>query len=327
MRSRILTMSLAVATLALTGCSKDEKQPTDPWNGEIRLSSGVSVQTRASFGQDDQLASGQQIAVFVDKATTTPVQLYGNNVLKANGSGGLTEGTAMYYPAGEKVDVYAFHPSSAITGSDYPTTITHAVNADQSTDTKYLASDLLYAASKDNDKKADAIVLKFYHLLSKVEVALKSGNGTPDLTDATVTIEGTQLKATFTPDKAADINSSTAATAETARAGMITVSTDDNNAASITIGTKITANDFSTGTEYAEAVIVPQTVATNTEFIKVRLANGGPTYTYKLDAETEFKSGKKYQYKITVNNTGLTVSSSIESWGSGGNKTGTAEME
>ncbi|MEG1866866.1 MAG: fimbrillin family protein [Bacteroides sp.] len=319
MNAKALTITLSIATMVLTACGNDDA--IDNWNGEIRLTSGMAAQqTRTSFGQDTQLASGQKVSVFVDK-TTSAEQLYGNIELTAGTSGSFT-GNSMYYPAGSNVDVYAFHPSLPTSVTAYPTTaFTHAVSSDQSKNTGYLASDLLYAASKGNAKSADAIKLTFYHMLSKVEVALKSGNGKPNLSGATVTIEGTQLKADFTAIKATNISE------VNNRAGMIAVSEIENTATPITIGTEITTDDFGTSTAYAEAVIVPQTVAGDAAFIKVTLANSGPTYIYKLDAATTFASGKKYQYKITVNNSELKVTSSITDWLSGDPKAGDAEMQ
>lgn len=322
-----LSLLALLAAAGLVGCNKDENGVDELQNGELRLTSGVNTLTR-SFGIDEQINAGQTVAVYVDKADGT--QLHANNVLTAVGNGAFTGGEKMYFPSDKSnVNIYAFAVNATVTESGFPTSaITHSVKADQTQISDYATSDLLYAARQGVGFTKNDVTLTFYHLLSKVEVALKSGSGSPDLSRATVTIAGTRLKADFTPSKDADINSSTAATAETARAGMITVSANDNNAAPITIGTKISTDDFGTGnTDYAEAVIVPQTVASGTEFIKVRLANGGTTYTYKLEDAAEFKSGKKYQYKITVNNTRLTVSSSIENWGTGGDKTGTAEMD
>ena len=185
----------------------------------------------------------------------------------------------------------------------------------------YAKSDLLYAVQKGVARSSNAVQLPFYHILSKVEVALKSGNGNPNLTGATVTIVGTQLKADFTPDKAADM------TNQSARAGMIAITGSNNDATPITIRT-VTTGDLDSNTDYGEAVVLPkQTINAKTAFIQVKLSNNA-VFTYKIpDGEPlTLESGKKYTYKITVNQSGLTVTSKIDDWTSEV-KTGNAEMD
>ena len=184
----------------------------------------------------------------------------------------------------------------------------------------YAKSDLLYAVKKSVARSSSAVQLTFYHLLSKVEVALKSGDGTPDLTNATVTIVGTKLKADFTPSKSATM------TTQSARAGMIAITGNNNDATPITIRT-VTTTDFSANTDYGEAVVLPQqTISTGTAFIQVKLSNGA-VFTYKIDGSgLTLESGKKYTYKITVNQSGLAVTSKIEDWTSV-EKTGDAVMD
>lgn len=321
MKARILTMSLAVVALALTGCNKDENGVNEFQNGELRLTSGVNTLTR-SFGIDEQIKEGQEVAVYVDKATEPVSQLYGNNVLTAGSNGALTGGTAMYFPGDKSnIDIYAF-VTNATLADVFPTSaLTHSVKTDQTGIADYATSDLLYAANKGVAFTKSDVDLKFYHMLSKVEVVLTPGSGlrTSDLTGAKVKILGTKLKADFTPDKTKTIAT------ESERTVMITPTADDNAPAPIAIQTVVTEN-FGTITDYAEAVIVPQAVAQSTPFIEVTLS-AGATLVYRLDAETTFASGKKYQYKITVNLTGLTVTSSIANWEEGGDKTGNAEME
>lgn len=94
--------------------------------------------------------------------------------------------------------------------------------------------------------------------------------------------------------------------------------------------TDIIAADRNIGASLeCSAIIVPQTVtvaqAEGTPFIEVTLASGG-VLTYHLKAKTEFKSGLKYVYKIKVNLTGLSVTSIITTWESGGTFNGEANM-
>ena len=290
------------AALALSGCSKEGNTPADSNLGsEIRLTSGVQVQSRAGTAPDTQIANGERVAVYVDEATSPAAQLYGNNVLTADGNGGFSGGTAMYFPAsGRNVDIYAFHTNTT-PAEAFPASIEHSVAADQTGG--YASSDLLYAARKGVKHTTSAVDLTFHHLLAKVDVTLIPGKGLKDtdLKGAVVTIENTRLKATFTPDKTVTM------TDPSARAAMVKPAESNNDAASIKILTA-TASNLS-----ASAVIVPQTLATDTKFIKVTLANGNKL-SYKLTAETTFGSGKRHQYAITVNLTELTVTSGIDNW-------------
>ena len=316
---------MAAATMILAGCSNDENEVADNWNGEIRLTSGVTVQTRSNT-QATQIQEGETVYVWADKASSTADYIKAWK-LTAGSSNDFT-GTSQYYPTdGSNLDFYALHgnfASNAFTENtaEFPATaIVHSVEADQSGTEAYAKSDLLYAVQKNVPRSSNAVELSFYHMLSKVEVALKSGNGKPNLTGAAVTIVGTKLKADFTPDKSATM------TDQSARAGMITIPGDNNDAAPIKIRT-VTTDNLDTNSEYGEAVVLPkQTISQNTPFIQVTLANKA-VFSYKIpDAGgLTLESGKKYTYKITVNQTGLTVTSKIENWTSE-EKTGDAEMD
>lgn len=320
-------MTMAAATMILAGCSNDENEPVDNWNGEIRLTSGVTTQTRANT-QATQIQSGETVYAWADKASATPN--YINAWTLTAGSGNDFTGTSQYYPTdGSSLDFYALHGNFKETTFTENTTevpvsaIVHSVEADQSnTDMKnYAKSDLLYAVQKGVARSSNAVQLPFYHILSKVEVALKSGDGNPNLTGATVTIVGTKLKADFTPNKAADM------TNQSARAGMIAINGNNNDATPITIRT-VTTTNFDSNSDYGEAVVLPkQTINAKTAFIQVKLSNNA-VFTYKIpDGEPlTLESGKKYTYKITVNQSGLTVTSTIEDWTSEV-KTGNAEMD
>lgn len=320
-------MTMAAATMILAGCSNDENEPVDNWNGEIRLTSGVTVQTRSNT-QATQIQKGETVYAWADKASATP------NYIKAwtltAGSSNNFTGTSQYYPTdGSNLDFYALHgnfkeATFTENTTEFPTTaIVHSVEADQSgTDMEnYAKSDLLYAIQKDVARSKNTVQLPFYHILSKVEVALKSGDGNPNLEGAVVTIVGTQLKADFMPDKAVNM------TEQSDRAGMIAITESNNTVTPIKIRT-VTTTDFDSNTDYGEAVVLPeQTISQNTAFIQVKLAND-VVFSYKIPdvGGLTLESGKKYTYKITVKQTGLTVTSKIEDW-TQEVKEGNAEMD
>lgn len=308
MKTKVFFLAALSATVMMTSCNNDD-EVTNDGTTEIRLSSGITPQVRASFSTGDtQIAAGDTVAVYVDDATAT-TQLYGKNVLTADGSGNFTGGTAMFFPqTGNAVNIYAFHTNGTL-ATAFPTAeITHAVSADQTAQAGYLGSDLLYASKTNVARTTSAVELTFYHLLSKVQIALKEGNGLSATDVSKVEIMGTKLNAKFTPSTALAANAQTI--------------TKDGTATAIKIEKTFSA-DFSS---YNDAIIVPQAVADNSDFIKLTLNNGG-VLVYKLAAGTTFESGKKYIYHITANLTGLTVTSTIEDWEAvGAATTGNAEM-
>lgn len=290
-----LGWTLVTTLLVLAGCSNDENETIDNWNGEIRLVSGVTVQqTRAnSVGVPDmQIAEGQQVKVVVAKRSDDEKDYAGYSLdFTADGNGGLSNATPMYYPAsGMGVSIYAYHPSNAAE------TATFSVQENQSADNDYYQSDLLYSAKKDYTRQKDAHSLSFVHKLCKVEYELKQGTGTPNLTGATVQWLNVAKTIGFTPETGA-------------------VATPTGKVAAIIPHAKY------------GAIIVPQTVAASTKLLQVTLANGGKLY-YTPDADQLFETGKKYNYTITVNLSGLSVKSEIKDWESVGiPRIGNAEME
>jgi len=285
---------LIALPLAMTSCHADNDRPIEGLRMELRLSSGIE-QARASFSAaDTQIPTGEQVIVYVDETVGTP--LYEKNLLTADGSGGLLGGIKMFFPEnGNNADIYALHTNAAWAGNAYPLgAVTHTVNTDQRTLAACAASDLLCARTMNVAKTTKDVGMTFYHLLAKVQVAVRSGNGDPDIRG--ITLGGTQIEAIFTPDKA------TAPSAVAVAAG--------GPVADITTGADV-STDFTTP-QYNDAIIVPQTVAANTVFITVHLATGD--LVYRLPANATFEGGKRYVYQITANLAGLVLVTSITDW-------------
>lgn len=296
----------AAAALTLAACSNDGM---DNWNGEIRLSSSLSVQdaaTRAATGiQGDAFDAGESIDVNIQEATVegqdaSTVTAY-SPLSYMTGEGGIMEvasGTQPYYPtSGNGVDIYAVYPAG--TGE------TFAIAADQSADEAYKASDLMYASRSGVARTKEAVKLTFSHLLSKVTVKLVAGAGSPDLSGAKVLLTGVMPEASFSADYEG-----------------YTLGAASGTPAEVTVA--VTTAESLEGS----AVIIPQTLAQ--KFIKVSLKNGGEL-SGSLDGATTgptLVAGNEYVYTITVNLTGLNISSEITPWNSGGNAAnGTAEMD
>lgn len=307
----------AAALLALAACNNEDYTPMDDPNApmEIRLSSGIDVQTRADGVPDTQIAEGQQVGVFINDAGDSNDEVGVNLKYNADGSGGLTLATdpaqeTPYYPAnGNAVKMTAYHPykdGATITDSGYE----FAVSTDQSDNTHYYASDLLYSASENYARKKTAHSLVFKHKLSKVECTLTSGSGSPDLTGATVSIVNAKTNITFKPAN-----------------GTLSDPQQSATTADIKLNSTIATGSYI-------GIIPPQTYDKGSQFLKVELSAdaGGGTFYYTIpngdaDNDLALAGGNVYKYTITVNRTGLSVTSTIESWGDGGTHSGDAEMQ
>lgn len=308
-------MMMAAAATVLAACNNDDE--TDNWAGEIRLSSGLTVQqtdTRAATDiQGSQFASGEKIDVFISEntqagqdATTT----YGQPLIYTTGSNGVMgapAGSQPYFPAsGNSVNIYAYYPSGKVTDIA-ATSLTFSVEENQNDDANYKASDLMYGKPAQNPvaRTSSPTTLTFTHLLSKVTITLVQGSGAPSLTDAVVTLKNVKPSTTLNPSAG-----TIAATASGDAKGII-VKAKTNSALS------------------GSAIVVPQTLETS--FIEVTLANGGVLTSKDLKDgsgtsinSVALTSGNVYTYTITVNLTSLDITSTITPWNP---KTGTGNAE
>lgn len=190
-----LSLLAALAIGLLSSCSSEDSETKDIGLIPIVLTSGNT--TRALNAQDTQLATSQTVYVWC-KHTGTDNDYFRAWTLTSNGTGGFT-GNTVYYPKdGKNIDFYALHgnitsptiteqslssgiPTSTTVGTALPTTITHQVMADQRTDINYSKSDLLSTkvvnCGPNGHTGGDSysVNLPFAHLLTRVEVAVNTG--------------------------------------------------------------------------------------------------------------------------------------------------------
>ncbi|MBR4899155.1 MAG: fimbrillin family protein, partial [Prevotella sp.] len=255
MKKNIFLMIAVTALVA--ACSSDVEETIVAEKCPVRLSSkSLTGMTRA--GQSVQLTqfdNGQEVGIFLaeDNGSGTAVTS-GTNVTAydqpltyvANGSGGLTN--TQYWPQdGNGLHIFGVYPLAAATAAaSYSATgVSFSVQADQSTDANYMASDLMTGKPTDGNpvvRTNSAVPLTFTHLLTKINVNLTAGDGftQAEMADAVVSILGTKLTTTF------DVQGTTVGEAS-------------GTATTIAAGTGATTS----------AIIVPQTLAANTSFIQV----------------------------------------------------------
>lgn len=266
-KSNYIGWAFLAGLLLVSSCNDaTDSVPRD----EIRLTSAIVPSSRSTDQhlQSTEIAENRQVGVTITKAS----EVHNNGLWLADGNGTLVNvGNPVHWGETE-LTVTAYHPHR----SDWTgTSQVFSVQTDQSTDDGYLESDLLWAQTVSSQSDAP-VALNFTHKLAKVNVTLTSDDIT-DLSNIIISICGTNICTGFNP--ATGILSATATQVADIKA-------------SVTTATAYTAS----------AVIIPQTVAKGTKFVKITYEDRN--YYYTLSDDVDFKSGKSYlfQLKLSVKN-------------------------
>lgn len=262
-KSNYIGWAFLFGLFLLSSCDKvTENIPRE----EIRLTAAIVPASRSTNQhlQSTQIAKDRQVGVTITKAS----EAHDNVAWRADGYGMLINaGNPVHWGDGELM-VTAYQPYCADwTGTNH----TFIVQTDQSTDSGYLDSDLLWAQTTASASDVP-IALGFTHKLAKVNVTLTSDNIT-DLSNVIICICGTNICTGFNP-----------------ASGILSAIADQvaEIKASVT-----TATDYT-----ASAVIIPQTVAKGTKFVKITYE--GEDYYYTLPDAIEFKSGASYHFQLKL---------------------------
>lgn len=300
---------LAAAALALGACSNDEGSNVAN-DGTINLTTEMRGGTRA-LDQDiqaTQIANGKSVWVEFTVTGATPDQNVGTDAGKwnsqtakavyvANGSGNLSTTTPVKWPmttataGSETVSIKAWAPVSA-TATAAPTAF--SVQADQSSDDNYIASDYLYgtAAAFNHTAIDNPVLVKFDHMLAKINVNLFTTDPTISLDNAKVEFLGSKLTG--------DISATDG-----------TISNPSGSATPITM----TSSILPTGSAYTcSAIIIPQTIASGTQIFEITLANS-TVKKYTLSVNKTYQAKNVYNYNITINaSETIVLSEQINDW-------------
>jgi hypothetical protein len=236
-------------------------------DGTIRLTSEITSTSRVTDQslQSTQIVEGQQVGVTITGAASDHENVAW--VVGKNGSLSNT-GSAVYWGT-TNATITAYHPyHSSCTGTSH----TFTVNTDQSTDEGYLNSDLLWTTTTAS-ATTKPVALNFTHKLSKINVTLVN-KGNENISNATITLCGVNVATGFNP--------------QTGELYAVTENIADIKA-SVTTDCAYTAS----------AIIVPQTLAQGTKFIKITFED--KDYHYTLPEDLVFESGQAYQFTIEVN--------------------------
>lgn len=318
-------ISACAVLVALTSCSNDLSQPTAE-DTPIRIQANVGgITTRAGSDiQGTQFLAGEKIGIFLkehlesgqEKVATyeNPIEGTVNNSIQTN----IDLSPAQYFPSnGRGVDCLAIYPMKIDVTNIDNNTHSFSVQENQSDDAYYKASDLMYAYKANTPKKND-IELTFKHLLSKIIVEVKADDSVNPSVLNHVYVD------LLNTNKTIDITVDNIAQGEASSDKSVTVGSNPSDAETpIKLGhPTYTSGDTNTG-EVA-AIIVPQTINSSTQFIKVRLNNNGgtgddyATYTYTPTTNQTFAGTKSYKYTITLKSGSISVENvQITPWGNG----------
>ena len=278
---------MAVMAL-LVACSSDNNEATGEGMVPINLTispKAVSTRTATTDIQSAQLASGQTFYAYFTSADVVPR----SSTFTADGAGGTTPASQPYFKLSEtSTGVRAYYPSSVTEA-----TTSFTVEANQSGDDAYRASDLMFASANITKVfPASTGALTFAHKMAKVRVqTVNNGSNVK-----TITLKSVKRQVPFT--------------ASTGAVGAATVS----GATDVTMF----SNTGQTSDIDCVALIPPQAMTSGTTLIEVTTAlHSSSPLTYQLPATISFASGMQYIFTVNVHEESLIVSCNVTAWGTG----------
>ena len=266
--------------LALAACTADTDDGVTHSGIPVTLTqTTVATDTRAAGNlNNNYITSGEHILVKITDAALRTLDYF----YTAGDEGALAPKLGCveaYYPSSGNVDIAAWYP--------WTTTDPFFVADDQTTDADYMASDLMFAMAKGQNRNSGEVPLEFYHKMAKLNVTVTPGSDLSDVTE--LRLKSVQRGVT---------------------ANLLT-----GAVAALTIGDTYPADDIVMSTSNHGSVVFPPQVLDG-EFLEVTTDEG--TAVFALDAPKEFKAGHEYTLEIQMTNMSVGAATVIEGWGDNG---------
>ena len=278
-------ISLAAGLLLLSACNSDLGE--NALDDRIPINLGYEVltvddatRTAASTTLNDSYICSDDAVMVKIKNNGADASTYTSYTYTAGASGAMTPPSPKpYYPTGStNIDILAYYPANAAANFD--------VNADQTSDDNYKASDLMVATVTNQAKTTSTVALAFQHKMAKLVVTATKGDGVNTI--QTITLKNVKRRVSFTNTSGA------VGDAE------ISGSTD-----------VILFKEGSAASGTGAALIPDQTITGDV----LEIVTDQGTATYSVPDGKAFAANTKYTISVKVNRAAVGITNSI-TWGS-----------
>lgn len=294
----------AVGVTLLTACATNENKDFLSWNqnskddlGQLITltasgSSLASAITRAETDIQTSLFDADEVLQGYITHNTSPSVNFSplmTAMPAENGRNPLKTNQQLYWPVDptKSISLYAIYPSTA-TGSQF------TVEADQTSDDAYKASDLMWA-SRNNVKYADTneqpLNLEFTHKLAKLIVNASTDGSVPGVVVKNITIKNIDRTIGFTP--------------ETGALGSLSGTSDDD------------AKNYVLMSNNGACLLPPQPITAGVDFVIVAVTINNQDYNAVYKAGPELSSlmgGYQYVLDVKIGSQSLKQTSTIADW-------------
>ena len=292
----------------LAGCTADEQSWIESGQVPVQLTVSQDVSGDVTRTTNDLhtattgFAVDETMKIFMKTSSGTSSQVY-KVASVSSGTATLTDnGTKLYYPTGTSgsVQLYAVYPS------DITSAGTHTVAYDQTGDTNYRSSDLMYSAAKTvnlSSKTTQQTLNNFEHQMVRLKLNIIKASNVTSVTKVVMNNVKRKVTVSTLNESGITLNAAVQATGETSGTG--------NNLNEIQI---FSGTNSSTSQQTYYVVFPKQVTSGNdwngTDFITVTADDATATYTLTK----AFTAGRQYELTLNINAAALNNTVAITSW-------------